>query len=190
MGYSPPNWENTMGCYSAITVSGTFRWAATWVNLKPWKVKERVVKHKRPRIPFVRTPKNNQTTVTGAESRPVVMGLRGQGRDCCQSAGAHHRATEASHTFTKRVATRYTRLPKLVKLCGLVTQTCPSLCVPTDCSPPGFSVHGIPQAKILEWIAIPFFWGSPQPRDQTQIPTLQAGSSPYELPGKPIKLYT
>ena len=42
----------------------------------------------------------------------------------------------------------------------LVTQSCPTLCDPTDCSPPGFSVHGILQVKILEWIAIPFSRGT------------------------------
>ena len=36
-------------------------------------------------------------------------------------------------------------------------------------SPPGFSVHGILQARILEWVAISFFRGSSQPRDQTQV---------------------
>ena len=38
-----------------------------------------------------------------------------------------------------------------------------------DCSPPGSSVHGILQARILEWVAISFSRGSSQPRDQTQI---------------------
>ena len=38
----------------------------------------------------------------------------------------------------------------------LVTQSCPSLCDPMDCSPTGFSVHGIFQARILEWIAFLF----------------------------------
>ena len=38
----------------------------------------------------------------------------------------------------------------------LVAQSCPTLCNPTDCGPPGFSVHGILQARILEWVAIPF----------------------------------
>ena len=37
-----------------------------------------------------------------------------------------------------------------------VAQSCPTLCDPMDCSPPGFSIHGILQARILEWIAIPF----------------------------------
>ena len=36
-----------------------------------------------------------------------------------------------------------------------VTQLCPTLCNPMDCSPPGFSVHGILQARILEWVAMP-----------------------------------
>ena len=46
---------------------------------------------------------------------------------------------------------------------------CPTLCDPIHCSPPGSSVYGILQARILEWVAIPFSWGSSQPRDQTQV---------------------
>ena len=38
----------------------------------------------------------------------------------------------------------------------LVAQLCPTLCDTMDCSPPGSSVHGILQARILEWVAIPF----------------------------------
>ena len=49
-----------------------------------------------------------------------------------------------------------------------VTQLCPTLSDPMDCSPPGSSVHGTSQARILEWVAIPFSRGSPQIRDQTQ----------------------
>ena len=40
---------------------------------------------------------------------------------------------------------------------------------PMDCSPPSSSIHGILQARILEWIAISFSRGSSQPRDQTQV---------------------
>ena len=44
-----------------------------------------------------------------------------------------------------------------VYMCVLVAQLCPTLCNPVDyCSPPGSSVHGILQARILEWVAIPF----------------------------------
>ena len=47
-------------------------------------------------------------------------------------------------------------------------QTCPTLCDPMDCSPPGSSVHGILQARILEWVAVPSSWGSSQPRVRTR----------------------
>ena len=43
------------------------------------------------------------------------------------------------------------------------------LCDPVDCSPPGSSIHGILQARILEWVAIFFSRGSSRPRDQTQV---------------------
>ena len=51
----------------------------------------------------------------------------------------------------------------------LVTKSCPTLCDPMDCSPPGSSVRGISQARILEWVAIPFSKGSSQPRNWTQV---------------------
>ena len=51
------------------------------------------------------------------------------------------------------------------RVCVLVTQLCPTLCDPMNHSPPGFSVHGILQARILEWIAILSSRGSSQPRD-------------------------
>ena len=50
-----------------------------------------------------------------------------------------------------------------------IARSCPTLCDPVDCSPPGSSVHGILQARILEWVAISFSRGSSQPRDQTQV---------------------
>ena len=46
-------------------------------------------------------------------------------------------------------------------------QLCPTLWDPMDCSPPGSSVHGILQARILEWVATPSFRKSSPPRDQT-----------------------
>ena len=51
----------------------------------------------------------------------------------------------------------------------LVAQSCPSLCEPVDCSPSGSSVHGILQARILEWMAISFSRGSSRPRDGTRV---------------------
>ena len=48
-------------------------------------------------------------------------------------------------------------------------QLCPTLCNTMDCSLPGSSVHGILQARILEWVAMPAFRGSARPRDQTRV---------------------
>ena len=50
-----------------------------------------------------------------------------------------------------------------------VTQSFVTFCNPMDCSLPGSSVHGILQARILKWVAIPFSRGSSQPRNRTQI---------------------
>ena len=50
-----------------------------------------------------------------------------------------------------------------------VAQSCPTLCDPVDCSPPGSSVHRILQAGILEWVAISFSRRSSQPKDWTQV---------------------
>ena len=50
-----------------------------------------------------------------------------------------------------------------------LAQSCPTLCDPMDCSSPGSSVYGILQARILQWLAIPFSRGSSKPRDQTWV---------------------
>ena len=55
----------------------------------------------------------------------------------------------------------------------------------TFCNPMNYTVHGILQARILEWVAIPFSRGSSQPRDQTQVSALQVDSLPAEPQGKP-----
>ena len=57
----------------------------------------------------------------------------------------------------------------------LVTQSCPTLCDPIDCSPTGSSVHEILQARILEWVAIPFSRGSSHPKDWTQVSRIAGG---------------
>ena len=50
-----------------------------------------------------------------------------------------------------------------------VAQSCPILCDPMDCTPPGSSIHGIFQARVLERAAISFSRGSSQPRDRTRV---------------------
>ena len=54
-------------------------------------------------------------------------------------------------------------------VCVLVAQSCPTLCDPMDCSQPGSPVNGILQARILEWISIPFSRGSSLSRDWTLV---------------------
>ena len=69
-----------------------------------------------------------------------------------------------------------------------VTQECPALCDPTDCSLPDFSVRGIFQAGVPEWVAISFSRESSQPRDRTQQvknPPANSGDSRHasSIPG-------
>ena len=69
-------------------------------------------------------------------------------------------------------------------------QLCLTLCDPMDFSPPGSCFHEIIQARILEWVALPSFRGSSQPRDATHISLCflhwQVGSLPLAPPGKSV----
>ena len=67
----------------------------------------------------------------------------------------------------------------------LVAQLCPTLCDSVDCSLPGSSFHGILQARILEWVTIPFSRGSSQFKDWTQVSCIAGGFLPSESWGKP-----
>ena len=58
-----------------------------------------------------------------------------------------------------------------------------------DCNPPGSSVHGILQVRILEWVAIPFSKVSSSPREEPGPPAFQANSLPSEPPGKPRRCF-
>ena len=67
-------------------------------------------------------------------------------------------------------------------VCANSLQLFPTLCNLMDCIPPGSSAHGILQAKVLEWVAMPCSRGSSQPRDQTHVSclALQVDSLPAE----------
>ena len=58
---------------------------------------------------------------------------------------------------------------KLLMLCCVWAQSCPTLSDPMDCSLPASSIHGILQARILEWAAISYSRGSSQPRNRTHV---------------------
>ena len=64
---------------------------------------------------------------------------------------------------------------KKPSVCVLVAQSCPTLCNPMDYSPPDSSVHGILQARILEWVAILFFKESLWPMDRTLVSCIAGG---------------
>ena len=77
-----------------------------------------------------------------------------------------------------------------VCVCAKSLQLCPALCDPNDCSPPGSSVHGILQARTLEWAAVSSE-GSCQPLGSNlSLLHWQAGSLPLAPPGKPCKKTT
>ena len=63
----------------------------------------------------------------------------------------------------------------------LVAQSCPTLCDPMDCSPPGSSVHRILKARIREWVAIPSPGDLPQPGIEPASPALQMDCLPSKL---------
>ena len=68
----------------------------------------------------------------------------------------------------------------LGKVKVLLIQSCPTLCYPMDRNPPGSFVHGILQARILEWVASPFSRGFSDPAIEPRCPALQADSLPSE----------
>ena len=71
----------------------------------------------------------------------------------------------------------------LYQLSPLAAQFCPTLCSPRDYSPPGPCVHGILQARILEWVAMPSSRGSSPARDQTRISCTEADFLPLSHQG-------
>ena len=67
-----------------------------------------------------------------------------------------------------------------------IAQSCLTLFDSVDCSPPSSCVHGILQAGILEWVAIPFSRGFSQSRDPTQVSCIAGRLFTSEPPGKPL----
>ena len=87
----------------------------------------------------------------------------------------------AWQSMVHKVAQSRTQLKRL--------STCPTLCDPIACSPPASSVHGILQARILKWVAIPFSRGSSQPRYQTCVSYIYLNWQADSLPLAPITEY-
>ena len=64
---------------------------------------------------------------------------------------------------------------RVLVACAKSLGSCPTLCDPTDYYPQSSPVHGIFQARILEWVAMPFSRASSQPRDRTLVPLALEG---------------
>ena len=109
-----------------------------------------------------------------SEPGPLASGNVPQGAPVAAATTADlckHRVTHCDDCsgLSKEKMSLWSALPSSVTPVGLVAQPCPTLCYPVDCSPPGFSVHGIVQARILEWVAISSSRGSSQPADRTHV---------------------
>ena len=87
--------------------------------------------------------------------------------------------------YTLRIIHTHTHTYVYEKVEMLATQVCPILCDTMDCNPPGSSANGILQARILEWVAIPFSRGWSLPGMKPRSLAWQKNSLPSESPGKP-----
>ena len=72
-----------------------------------------------------------------------------------------------------------------IVVCVLISQSCSTVCDSKDCNPPGASLHGILQARILEWVAILFSRDLPHPGIKPPSSALQADSLPLSHLGSP-----
>ena len=73
--------------------------------------------------------------------------------------------------------------------CCLVAKLGPTLRDTMDCSPPGSSVHGVPQGTVLDWVAISFFRDLPDQGIEPVSPALSGGFFSTEPPGTPVILF-
>ena len=94
----------------------------------------------------------------------------------------HSQKVEITHKSTDWLLDKQSTLG--LHAAVLLLQVSPTLCKPTDCSPSGYSVRGILQARILEWAAMPSFRGSSRPRDQTHISCIGRQVLSLPPPGK------
>ena len=89
----------------------------------------------------------------------------------------------SGYFYTQLYSSDYFWLSAYRVLVSEVAQSCPTLCNPMDCSLPGFSVHGIFQARVLEWVSTSFSGDLPEPGIEPRSSALQADSLPSEPPG-------
>ena len=89
----------------------------------------------------------------------------------------------SGYFYTQLCSSDYFWLSAYRVLVSEVAQSCLTVCNPMDCSLPGFSVHGIFQARVLEWVSTSFSGDLPEPGIEPRSSALQADSLPSEPPG-------
>ena len=129
-----------------------------------------------------------------------LLSVQGTCKSLLQHPSSKASILRCSAFFIVQLSHLYTTTQKIMALhmdyiCvrAKLLQLCPALCGPMHCSPPGSSVLGILQERVLEWAAVPSSRGSSRPRAQTCISGLQrwqGGSFPLVPPGKPRAIYT
>ena len=103
-------------------------------------------------------------------AKPEKFSSRGEHPPQWCESGSDRGAENRGPSWRSAWETKQPHFKDLGRRVGvLFAQSCPTLWDPMDGSPPGSSVHGILQARILEWVAIAFSRGSSQPRDRTQV---------------------
>ena len=107
-------------------------------------------------------------------------------KQCCYKFNKGFKSSP--HQKKKKIHTRSLYSLRIVCVHAQSLQSCLTQCIPMDCSPPGSSVPGIFQARILEWVAMPSSRDRPDPGMEPAspvTPALQAVSWLAETPGKP-----
>ena len=120
---------------------------------------------------------------------PKPPAQRQQGRSSqtgWRKKGAHHRRIHKVLFDLHKIQKQARQNKSLLLLLWSLSRV--RLCDTTDCSPPGSSVRGILQARILEWVAVPFSRGSFRPRDSTRVSCTAGRFFATEPPGKPKSL--
>ena len=105
----------------------------------------------------------NTQGIKSSLPRSISIGI---GEMSCFSLALYLRIIQSS--FNPITSGIKMKLSHFINYC-VVAQLCPALCNLTDCSPPGSSFHGNLQARILDWVAIPFSRVSSQLRDWTHV---------------------
>ena len=134
------------------------------------------------RLSLSTCPEDNPWFPQGRQTPSSIC--RGEGRECLQVLPWPHLCC-GPHQDPPRSASfgDWSCSPLSFPLwvgASLVAQSCPTLGNPMD-----YIVHGILQARILEWVAVPFSMGSSQPRHRTQVSQIEVDSLPAEPTGKP-----